>query len=166
VADPELAGLVDEMQVLLAEEGQRGVGGVAIGENGAGPIIVAQTFRSDVPAPRGGSEAPSLRWRGPHGAPETGPSVDVSFATQHTASPTLLVVTASGQVKAELGEAAATPAQEAALAGLPEGARLRVMPGRLLVRTPRFFTPAIVEDLLGRLSTLDGRQASGHGLHR
>jgi hypothetical protein len=138
---------------------------VAIGQNGAGPIIVAQTFRSDIPELRGGTEAP-LRWRGPNSGAESGPSVDISFATDQIASPTLLVVTGPGRVKPEPGEAAPTPAQEKALAGLPEGARLRAMSGRLLLRTPLFFTPEIAEDLLNRLAVLAGRQISGRGPNR
>jgi len=141
--DPEVFALADEISTLLAEQGRRGVGVVVIGPSRGGRVIVIEGWLDDAQTKTG----------------ELGPSVDVAFdSTTLAASPTLLEVEYGGRVRALEGEAAPTPPQTQALAGLRPRSRLRVMQRRLLLRTPGYLTGKLVDELLARLARLEAAQ--------
>jgi hypothetical protein len=131
------------MGALLAEQGQRGIGTIVVGQNAAGPIIVVQTWRDDEPEASDGQKMQA----------EIGPSLAISYPLSGAGTPTMLRMTGSG-ARAAMGESEPTPAQIEVLSGLPLDSRLRVMSDRVLIRVPNYFSEAIAEDLLRRLEKL------------
>ncbi|MCU1281171.1 MAG: hypothetical protein JWM53_4717 [bacterium] len=158
IADPNDPRVIEELgrlTGLLAEEGERGVGTVIIGQNATGKVVIAETYRSD-PAQQNSDES--------------GPSVDISFASTTAGPVTLCRVTQGGwlvrsKVVPFLDGAAPTSAQAAVVQKLPSGTRLRVLSDRILLRRPGFLTPDEADALLDRLGRLSSAGASG-GPHR
>lgn len=134
---------LEEMGILLMEQGQRGVGTVVVGQNAAGAIVVAETWRDDEPEASDGQ---------PHSF-EMGPSVDISYAVAAAESPTLIEIKLG--IRALTGEAPPTQLQIAVIGGLPDGSRLRVMSDRVLLRLPGYFSAELVDEALQRLATLE-----------
>jgi hypothetical protein len=134
---------IEEMGILLMEQGQRGVGTVVVGQNPAGAIVIAETWRDD---------EPEASERQPHRF-EVGPSVDISYALAAAESPTLIEIALG--IRAVTGEAPPTQEQIEVLAGMPEGSRLRVMSNRVLVRLPGYFSAELVDKALQRLAKLE-----------